>query len=205
MKNGIVFILFALLTINSNAQELKFGTTAGVNYSKVSETNAKLGYQVGIVGNYLFSSKANTFFIENGLTLVSRRWESNERRVNVGDYDVMKKDESSPYYLNMPVLVGYQFCLGSKVKAQVSIGPYLEYGLFGKNSEITYKDGELIRSAKYNVFATPLKRFDWGMAAKVSLLYKEKYQLSVELDKGLSEVYGERKWNSVNLGMSLFL
>lgn len=107
MKKKNVLILFMLLAVSSYARELKFWPMIGINYSKLSNTNSKLDYQVGRSGNYLFFSKANSFFIESGLSLLSKKCESNERKKNLGEYDVMKKNEASPYYLNMSLFVGY--------------------------------------------------------------------------------------------------
>lgn len=50
--------------------------------------------------------------------------------------------KSTPYYLNIPVHIGYKFSAGRNVSLFVNAGPYISIGLFGKATETIFPDEE---------------------------------------------------------------
>ena len=191
----MLLLLLAFAAICANAQEIKYGVTAGVNINTLT-TNAnkeRTGFHVGFKTEIDFNKK---LYVNAGLMLTSKPWRG------LGTYipkeNIIIDSKKTPYYLNIPVHVGYKLPVAKNVKIFAEAGPYMAIGLFGsgKYTEKQYDEGfkNLIESKKYdngNPFKNNQKRFDWGLGGNIGVELFNHYQLSVGYDWGLKEILGK--------------
>jgi hypothetical protein len=185
MKKVILLFFAALCTFGAQAQEFKYGVTAGMNVSKPSNYNSRVGFSVGAKGELSF---ANSIYVGAGLSLSSKGGKSD------GYYDATKKISSTwktmPYYLEMPVYVGYKAPVAENVKLFGNVGPYIGLGLFGKNKVTNEAAEKKTVTTTDNVFKDKLQeRFDWGFGANVGVELFNHYQVSLGYSLGMKNVY----------------
>ena len=115
----------------------------------------------------------------------------------------------NPYYLEVPVRVGYKYAVNDDFALFGSVGPYVAVGLFGKMkakvdgdiADIAGLDGN---SASEDIFGDDgLKRFDFGLGLKAGVEFSKKYQVAISYDFGLVEVAKDLGMKNRNLMISL--
>lgn len=187
----IVFLSLVLfsVSIGSYAQNLKVGVTAGLNISAPSDYDSKTGFNVGVKGEWGLPNVSKGLYVDFGLLLSSQGWESS------GYYDNQKKQnmqwKGNPYFLNIPIHIGYKFALGNNTTLFVHVGPYIGIGLFGKNKLVTETEaGEKATiTLADNVFSDKqAERFDWGIGGKVGVEFAKHIQVAVGYDWGLKNL-----------------
>ena len=115
----------------------------------------------------------------------------------------------NPYYLEVPVRVGYKYAVNDDFSLFGSVGPYIAVGLFGKAKakvDGDYFDFDEIggNSASEDIFGDDgLKRFDFGLGLKAGVEFSKKYQVAISYDFGLVEVIKEVGMKNRNLMISL--
>ena len=115
----------------------------------------------------------------------------------------------NPYYLEVPVRVGYKYAVNDDFSLFGSVGPYIAVGLFGKAKakvDGDYFDFDEIggNSASEDIFGDDgLKRFDLGLGLKAGVEFSKKYQIAISYDFGLVEVIKEVGMKNRNLMISL--
>ena len=115
----------------------------------------------------------------------------------------------NPYYLEVPVRVGYKYAVNDDFSLFGSVGPYIAVGLFGKAKakvDGDYFDFDEIggNSASEDIFGDDgLKRFDLGLGLKAGVEFSKKYQVAISYDFGLVEVIKEVGMKNRNLMISL--
>lgn len=209
MKKLLLFLFVSVLfTTVAYSQESKFsvGVKAGLGVSKLHikdvDSDAKLGYRFGVVGEYKLQ---NNFFIQSGIDLVSKGTKKKfdeEGDINVdgisGDY-MHAKLTWNAVYLELPILAGYDLNVTENLKVRFMAGPYLAYGLGGKiiaktNVQLSDPNGgyELFsRKDKINTFSDEaLKRFDMGLLGAIGAEYN-KFQLTIGYEYGLVKIFQE--------------
>lgn len=213
MKKELMILILSALSICATAQEFKFGPAVGMNISKLSYTENKSGFQIGVTGECLLSSKNNGFLLETSIMLASQGWKAycyqfednnNEKSLELSTII----NEATPYSIYIPIHLGYQFKISEIFKLQTSVGPYVNYGLFGKQKQRSLKNGNLIDSYKYLIYGIGGdERFEYGLGIKVQLQYKDKYQVFCEWNKGLtnSRKNIDSKKTCACVGVSVFL
>ena len=195
LKKHLFVCLLAFAAICANAQEIKYGVTAGINFNSLSSNSndARTGFHAGLKTEIDFNEK---LYVNAGLMLTSKPWRG------LGTYipkeNIIIDSKKTPYYLNIPVHVGYKLPVAKNVKIFGEAGPYIGIGLFGSGSSIVeqYDEGfkNLIESKKYdngNPFKNNQKRFDWGLGGNIGVELFNHYQLSVGYDWGLKEILGK--------------
>ena len=195
LKKHLFVCLFAFAAICANAQEIKYGVTAGVNINTLT-TNAnkeRTGFHVGFKTEIDFNEK---LYVNAGLMLTSKPWCG--LGISYLNKNINISSKATPYYLEIPVHVGYKLPVAKNVKIFGEAGPYIGIGLFGSGSSIVeqYDEGfkNLIESKKYdngNPFKNNQKRFDWGLGGNIGVELFNHYQLSVGYDWGLKEILGK--------------
>ena len=196
LKKHLFVCLFAFAAICSNAQEIKYGVTAGINFNSLSSNSndARTGFHAGLKTEIDFNEK---LYVNAGLMLTSKPWRG------LGTYipkeNIIIDSKKTPYYLNIPVHVGYKLPVAKNVKIFAEAGPYMAIGLFGsgKYTEKQYDEGfkNLIESKTHDL-EDPFKhnyqkRFDWGLGGNIGVELFNHYQLSVGYDWGLKEILGK--------------
>ncbi len=103
-------------------------------------------------------------------------------------------------YLQLPVMARFNWKLGEDVRLHVAAGPYLAYGISGKNKYKTMIISEDEYSTTYGSWrpfgkSSSLKRFDWGFTFNAGVEVK-RFTLNVAYDMGLGKEY---KYDGVDL------
>ena len=122
MKKGLIFVLFALVSIVSYSQ-ISWNAKVGMNMSNCTgdmDTDMKIGFNVGVGMEYQFS---DMWSIQPSLMLTQKGAKIKE------DGETMK---FNPMYLEIPVLAAARFAVADNQNIVVKAGPYFAFGVAGK-------------------------------------------------------------------------
>lgn len=185
MKKVFFLFLLSAFFVEMSAQETRLGITAGVNISSPSELNSKAGFHAGVKAEHAF---ADRLYASLGLLLTSKGWKT------ATYYDIAEQrtfqSEATPYYLEMPVHVGYKVAVGRGVKVFADAGPYLGLGLFGSFKQVSTMNAVTTEVVCDNLFKEKKqKRFDWGLGLNAGVELAGRYQVSVGYDQGLTKMF----------------
>ena len=153
MKKGLIFVLFALVSIVSYSQ-ISWNAKVGMNMSNFtgdSDTDMRVGFNVGVGMEYQFT---DMWSIQPSLMISQKGGKS-----DLGEDGTVKYN---PMYLEIPVLAAARFAIADNQNIVVKAGPYFAFGVAGK-----YKyDGV---DEKEDVFGDDgWKRFDAGLGVGVA-------------------------------------
>ena len=169
MKKFLMTLAVACFALTASAQEkgdLRFGVTAGMNVSNITDLkmDSRIGFHVGAKAEYNITDN----LYGNAALLFSQKG--------------CKKDEltMNPGYLELPIHIGYRFKMGDKVSIFGEIGPYFAYGICGKVKEGDY-DVKFFDDDDVN-------KFDFGWGVKAGVEYA-KFQISLGYEHGITEVF----------------
>lgn len=181
--------LFVCLSyVSVCAQDLSFGINAGVNDNtprgNVMSHKARYGFNVGVFGELELPKLAPGLYTTAGLSFKQKGF------VNWGDGRGMLN------YLELPIHAGYKFNLGKNTKLLLEAGPYLAYGLGGKDAV-----GRKMFSVYY------FKRFDVGADAVIGLEFNKHIQLKLSYQHGLRQLqhdkYGDLNYYNRGFNLSI--
>ena len=203
MKKLIVAVLIGVMAIPSMAQEWRVGATAGVNVNATTGVHyrGQTGFNVGVKAELGLPQVTNGLFMDLGGSLSSHGWKR-------GYYDnsaaTLLEWKATPYYLNIPVHVGYKFRCCDNLKLFASVGPYANIGLFGKEAMIaTLGEASTKTTVLNNVFADKAQeRFDWGLGFRVGAELYDHWQLSVGYDWGMESIFKGKDVRNRTLSIS---
>lgn len=122
MKKGLIFVLFALVSIVSYSQ-ISWNAKVGMNMSNFTgdmDTDMRIGFNVGVGMEYQFS---DMWSIQPSLMLTQKGAKIKE------DGETMK---FNPMYLEIPVLAAARFAVADNQNIVVKAGPYFAFGVAGK-------------------------------------------------------------------------
>ena len=171
----IIAIALGLLISNiqvkaQSASPMSFNVEAGWTLSKPTDTDkAKSGFNIGITAEYLLS---RSWFVDAGVKLQSKPWEINHSSIIEGQRGISVK--ATPYYLNIPIHVGYRFTLTDNVALTGAVGPYIGIGLWGSGKESAATISEKVD----NVFDDWMKRFEIGADICIGAEFMKRYLVS---------------------------
>lgn len=219
MKKIILIAIFAFsVTFTSNAQKLGFGVEAGGNLSNIyteiptakSTSDFKLGYQAGFFANY---SITENLFIKAHLLFFTKGSYNKDESTLLG-VTTSSTWETSPMYINLPVVVGFGFDLGG-IKPYVNAGVYLAYGVGGKqtletkvgNIENTYSTDFFISNTDNNMkeYFDSHDAFDFGARLGAGIVFSDKYIIELNYDLGLIDIAPKDNLLKNNNSLSLTL
>lgn len=178
MKKIFLAIVALMATFTLSAQDLRVGLTGGLNianlhYSTVENTSdGYLGLNIGFKAQYDLSSVLEEGFYADArllYTLKGGRWASLHQ--NLG-------------YIELPLNFGYSYALTPDVKIFGGLGPYLAYGVAGKN--VAKKDGIKIKTP---AFGDIYKPFDIGLNYNVGVEIYDEWQIFIGFEHGLRNSY----------------
>ncbi|WP_308745703.1 porin family protein [uncultured Bacteroides sp.] len=205
MKKVLLFFaLVAMSVVSVNAQDnLKWGVMAGMNVSKYTITgfDSRIGFHAGVKAELGLSQEASGAYMDFAALLTLKG-----AKIDAGSLASFKMN---PYYLEVPVHVGYKYAVNDDFALFGSVGPYIAVGLFGKAKAKVDGNiadlGELgTNSASENIFGDDgLKRFDFGLGLKAGVEFSKKYQVAISYDFGLVEVAKDLGMKNRNLMLSL--
>lgn len=200
----LFFALVAMSVVSVNAQDnLKWGVMAGMNVSKYTITgfDNRIGFHAGVKAELGLSQEASGAYMDFAALLTLKG-----AKIDGGSIASIK---FNPYYLEVPVHVGYKYAVNDDFALFGSVGPYIAVGLFGKAKAKVDGNiadlGELgTNSASENIFGDDgLKRFDFGLGLKAGVEFSKKYQVAISYDFGLVEVAKDLGMKNRNLMLSL--
>ena len=184
MKKGLIFVLFALVSIVSYSQ-ISWNAKVGMNMSNFTgdaDTDMRVGFNLGVGMEYQFtdmwSLQPSLMFTQKGAKL--------------GDM------KANPMYLELPVMAAARFDVANNTNVVINAGPYLACGIAGKSKvdmgNVEYKE---------NTFGDGgLKRFDAGLGVGVAL---ELGQIIVGLDGQFGLVDVQKVGNPKNMNFSIIV
>lgn len=200
----LVTSLFAIVfSMAGMAQDFKVGVTGGYNLSLPSAYDSQSGFHVGLKGELGLPQAAKGLYVDFGLLLSSHGWKTPGYYYNGGSTrsagttsgtpssGYTSNWECTPYYLSIPVHVGYKFPAGRNVNLFINAGPYFNIGLFGKAKEtITPDNGKATTYTKAdNVFSDKMQeRFDWGLGFRAGVEIVRHIQLGIGYDWGMKNI-----------------
>lgn len=200
----LFFALVAMSVVSINAQDnLKWGVMAGMNVSKYTITgfDSRIGFHAGVKAELGLSQEASGAYMDFAALLTLKG-----AKIDAGSLASFKMN---PYYLEVPVHIGYKYAVNDDFALFGSAGPYIAVGLFGKAKAKV--DGDLVdlgefggNSASEDIFGDDgLKRFDFGLGLKAGVEFSKKYQVAISYDFGLVEVAKDLGMKNRNLMISL--
>lgn len=200
----VLFALTAIAMVSVNAQDnLKWGVMAGMNVSKYTFTgfDNRVGFHAGVKAELGLSQEASGAYMDFAALLTLKG-----AKIDGGSIATVK---FNPYYLEIPVHVGYKYAVNENFALFGSVGPYLAVGLFGKAK--LKVDGDIAdiaelgdNSMSEDIFGDDgLKRFDFGLGLKAGVEFNKKYQVAISYDFGLVEVAKDLGMKNRNLMISL--
>lgn len=162
--------MFALAGFSQVKWDAKFGMNFS-NMTKDSEAKALPGFHLGVGMDYGFSEN---WSLQSGLLISSKGYKYKE-----GEY----KETTRPIYLDIPILAAYKFNISDNTKFVINAGPYLAFGLGGKNKVDGIDESE-------KVFGDDgWKRFDLGIQYGVGLEIGEHYLVNLTGQNGFISPY----------------
>ena len=130
MKKGLIFVLFALVSIVSYSQ-ISWNAKVGMNMSNFTgdaDTDMRVGFNVGVGMEYQFtdlvSLQPSLFFSQKG----AKYSEGYDGSIIDADADV----KINQLYLELPINVQLRFNIADNTNLVIATGPYLACGVGGK-------------------------------------------------------------------------
>lgn len=183
----VLFALTAIAMVSVNAQDnLKWGVMAGMNVSKYTFTgfDNRVGFHAGVKAELGLSQEASGAYMDFAALLTLKG-----AKIDGGSIATVK---FNPYYLEIPVHVGYKYAVNENFALFGSVGPYLAVGLFGKaklnigNAIGDWADIEGMesvgglegKSVSEDIFGDDgFKRFDFGLGLKAGVEFNKNIRL----------------------------
>ncbi|MFV0326418.1 MAG: outer membrane beta-barrel protein, partial [Bacteroides xylanisolvens] len=128
-KALLLFALVVISVVSIKAQDnLKWGVMAGMNVSKYTITgfDSRIGFHAGVKAELGLSQAPNGggAYMDFAALLTLKG-----AKVDGGS---LASITFNPYYLEVPVRVGYKYAVNDDFSLFGSVGPYIAVGLFGK-------------------------------------------------------------------------
>lgn len=188
MKKNLSLTLIAILSVAIvSAQEFRMGITGAMNVSRYAvesagisvTTDSRIGFKAGFRVEMEAPFITDGFYFDSELLLSSRGAKLSSI---VNEIDV--KLTSRPYYLEMPIHIGYRIPISSNFDVYASFGPYFALGIFGTERLTT---GDV--ATKPDTFSNDnLKRFDFGLGVKAGVGMFDHYRIFLGYDWGLVNI-----------------
>lgn len=208
----LFFALVAVGVVSINAQDnLRWGVMAGMNVSKYTFTgfDNRIGFHAGVKAELGLSQEESGAYMDFAALLTLKG-----AKIDGGAIASFK---FNPYYLEVPVHIGYKYAVNDDFALFGSVGPYIAVGLFGKakfnmgsaigdlsGMEGIEVEGMEGKSLSEDIFGDDgFKRFDLGLGLKAGVEFSRKYQVAISYDFGLVDVQKDLGMKNRNLMLSL--
>lgn len=183
MKKLLMAVMLFCGVISGFAQskgDFRIGPTVGMNVAKVTDGNVdcRIGFNLGARVDYGFT---NNVYLASGLIL-------SQKGYKVDDTDISGR----PLYLNIPIHIGYTYSLGNVVSIFGETGPYLGFGVGGKEK---FADGddfgvsdEYTEVDYFGDDAANVFDMGWGFRLGVEA---NRFQIHMGYEYGFTKVFDE--------------
>lgn len=188
-------------------QPVRFTIRGGVNFANIgvsgggeSESlgsrtafNAGVGVDIPII---------ESFYVQTGLFFTSKGYKRTEDR---GDTCFTAK--GNPAYLEIPILASYRYNFNDATQLEVNVGPYLAFGIGGKDKLEEKTEAAVIETEENDFFNDDVKKFDMGLQVGLGVTFLKHVYLGVAYEFGFVNMFkdsdGESAKNRnfmINLG-----
>lgn len=198
----LMFLATLFVAAVVNAQSLKVGPAASIEINSPSDMKSKVGFNVGVRGEFDFKEAANGLFLDAAVLFDAKNFKSDSY------YDVTAKTSSvwdyNTYGITVPVNIGYKAAVSKSVSLFAAVGPYVNFGIGGKSKVTTTatkvqsravegkteQTTETKKTASDNVYSDKLmNRVNWGLGFKVGAEFCRHYQVNIGYELGLNKIF----------------
>ena len=182
-----------------------FGVRAGLNFSKqyniedyyIGDLKQQIGYHVGVEVDL---NVCRSFSTNLGIEIIQKGFKadfSTDRTVN--------KLKNNATYLEIPLRASYRIALSDAAQFQINIGPYLAYGIGGKQKG-EYTNGDFSNTNEMDSFDEydGIKKTDFGMGYGVALTLSHLY-FGVNYEHSLTKLGRDSRNDAKNSSLVISL
>ena len=153
-------------------------------------TDPKAGFNIGVRGEYMLPSCYGVC-VNLGVGYTMKGAKLND--VIVGDESRDVTVKYRPYYIEIPLHVGYRYNVLENLGVYADFGPYFAIGVNGKEKYDFDSDAVKDRSHKFfrnnkNEVGN-IQRYDFGLGFRVGAEYANHHSLTFSFDWGLTDMY----------------
>ncbi len=170
-------------------QPVRFTIRGGVNFANIgvsgggeSESlgsrtafNAGVGVDIPII---------ESFYVQTGLFFTSKGYKRTEDR---GDTRFTAK--GNPAYLEIPILASYRYNFNDATQFEVNVGPYLAFGIGGKDKLEEKTEAAVIETEENDFFNDDVKKFDMGLQVGLGVTFLKHVYLGVAYEFGFVNMF----------------
>lgn len=196
--------LFAATAVAQDYEKNILGVRAGLNLSRINMDPSlgqtmKPGFHVGISEQFRIAANA-PLYLETGL-YYSLKGTKRTDYYNYSEYTVTSETKSNASYLQIPLMLNYQFHVGRNATIQPAVGIYYALGVGGK-AKTTWEYADEKETEKINLFKKTtfrdedgdyeevpqqLKRSDFGLRFQLAATVGRFY-VGAGYDLGLTKI-----------------
>ena len=197
---GLLFC--SMLSASAQSQgDVRFGVTGGMNVSNITDLDAdcRIGFNLGARIEYGIT---DNLYFGSGLLFSQKGYEKEYSGIEDGTL-VNLKLKGNPLYLQIPIQLGYHHNLSNNVGLFAETGPYLAFGIAGKNKAEASIPGVASVSEKEDFFGSDAANvFDmgWGLRAGVNV---SKFQIHLGYEYGFTKVADDTSCHNSNFNVGL--
>lgn len=192
-----IFAFTIFVAATTSAQSIRYGITGAMNVSSYAveidgisyNPESRIGFNVG------FKMELDAPFIYQGFYFdMEALLSSCGATIESIDQENYVSNTLRPYYLEIPIHIGYRYDVGKNLGVFASFGPYFSVGLFGTN-KLLYGT----QSSKPDTFGSNgVKRCDFGLGLRSGVELFNHYRLFLGYDWGLIDIAKNYGGGTVN-------
>jgi hypothetical protein len=186
-KLFVIIVSFVFCAAASAQQKTRWGVVIGMNSSELTSSwsfDSRIGFHLGVKAEIGLPQVTQGAYLETAM-LLSLKGEKTST-----DFDGDEAIKVNPYYLEIPVHIGYRYALNKNFNLFGSFGPYFAYGLFGKiKADVIGPKGNGYEVKTDAFGSNTMKHFDFGLGGRIGAEFNNKIQLSVGYDYGLTKPF----------------
>ncbi len=194
MKRITFLVLAVLISVASQAQNFRWGVTAGVNLDKPTITfrpiTARWGCFVGVKVIYDMPF-AKGLYATSGLNFSHHQWHWEFEKTEDWFFDYQT--------LQLPLHIGYRQALSDNFALFAEVGPTFSCGLFGTWQRDYYSEITPYSRKEYELYKTRYDRLTWSLSARIGAEFIDKIRVSVGYDHGMTDAWKGKRTSSVKL------
>lgn len=183
MKNLLSLFIAVILAAGTaaSAKDIQFEGVVGMNISDLdgSGCSSRVGFHLGVRGTYAFQRQTKGVYVNGAALLSLKGTKSHGITYN-------------PFYLEIPIHIGYKHPIASNVAMFGEFGPYFGIGLFGTTEGTdTFSD------------EVGFERFDAGLGLRVGFEFSRKFNVAIGYDFGLTDAVKRSSLKNNNVSISV--
>ena len=167
----------------SDSPSVRFGIRGGINLAVVSgdfddAIDSRTAYHIGVVADIPLVQE---LYIQTGLYLQSKG-----AKYEIVRGKIESKETINALYLQVPVLLSYNYGFSGAFQLQVNFGPYFAYGVGGKYKGEERKGNEFY-GIELDTFGNKglFKNFDCGLQVGGGMTFARHYYFGLTYEFGL--------------------